>query len=326
MPIDSRFFAHCLDVRLASEGLLPLRFTDKQLAVYARKPDWAVRSLCPAGVCIDVLTDATGLEMEYRFHGRARDYQYTDICVDGILTASHGQASPADSFRFRQDLPPSAGRPRRVTVHLPHTTHLTVTEFELSGHFVVESEPAAKKKLLFLGDSITQGMNAKHPSLTYTTLLAHSLGMDFINQGVGGYGFNPESLDPAFPFQPDLIIVAYGSNDWFHDDSLSDVRQSCEEYMNKVTSIFPGVPVAVITPLWRADMNEKRPAGTFMETVSAIESVCAKLPGVKTIRGLSLLPHMPDFMGDGRVHPSDEGFMIMALYLARELKNIGVAG
>jgi lysophospholipase L1-like esterase len=324
--MEPRLFTHCLEVRKTPDGLLPLRFTDAQLAVYGRKPDWGVRSLCPAGIRIDTMTDAAGLELEYKFLGRSRDYHYTDVCVDGLLAGCHGSQTPVTGFRFRQELPPSGGKPRRVTVHLPYTSHVVISRFELSGHSVAEPAPAEKKRLLLLGDSITQGMDAKHPSCIYATLLSRFLGMDSLNQGVGGYGFNPESLDPGLPFTPDLIIVAYGSNDWFHNDSLEDIRTSCDEYMRKVISIFPDRPIAAITPIWRLDINEKRPAGTFMEMVAAIESVNARLKGVKTIRGLELLPHLTDMMGDRRVHPSDEGFLHMALNLARALKNLGMAG
>jgi hypothetical protein len=143
--------------------------------------------------------------------------------------------------------------------------------------------------------------------------------MDVLNQGVGGYVFKAQSLDRDFPYQPDLVIVSYGSNDWYHSESLQDLTDACAEYMDKLLSVFPGKPVVVITPYWRRDWEERRPAGVLMDAVSAIEKVCLPLENVATLRGLDLLPHLPELMGDKRVHPSDEGFLHIALNLAREL-------
>jgi hypothetical protein len=318
--MEKSFFKNCLDVHSTPDGLLPLRFTERQLNVFDADPNFRVRSLSCAGVTLDVLTDAEGFELDYKIHGRARDFHFVDVCLEGTLIACHGSASPVESFSFRQDLPASQGKLRRLTLYLPYASHVTVRRFELLKSSIAQPAPAAKKRLLCLGDSITQGMDAKHPSSTYAVLFSRALGMEFINQGLGGDCFRAESLDPEFPFTPDLITVAFGSNDWSKTALLGEITDNCGEYLRKLSGIFPKTPIVVITPIWRADRHEKRPSGTLQDVIHVIEGVCAALPRIKTIRGLDLCPHLTEYMGDGRLHPSDEGFLHMTLNLVRALK------
>lgn len=316
---EKGFFRNRLEVRETPDGLVPVRFTDAQFKAYSRDPAKAVRSFCPSGVTLDLLTDAAWFELDFKVLGNARDYHYFDVCIDHVLFAAPGSLCAEAGGSFRQELP-FAGTKRRLTVHLPHCTHLAITDFRLPPGALAEAAPTAGKKLLCLGDSITQGMDALHPSSTYPALLARFLDMECLNQGVGGHTFRADSLDPALPYKPDLITVAYGTNDWRHNESPGDLKESCAEFFDKLVSIFPGTPVIAITPFWRADMGEKMASGTFMEMVETIEKVCGVYKTVRNVSGLGLMPHLPEFMYDKRLHPNETGFLHIALGLARELQ------
>ena len=66
---------------------------------------------------------------------------------------------------------------------------------------------------LALGDSITQGMVAIRPSGIYPSLISERFGLGLINAGVGGIRFDSDEID-YIGFEPDIITVALGCNDW----------------------------------------------------------------------------------------------------------------
>ena len=50
-----------------------------------------------------------------------------------------------------------------------------------------------------------------------------------------------------------------------------------------------------------------------------IRDACAGLPGVRVLSGYNLVPHLPEFFSDGRLHPNDLGFGVLTQSLQREL-------
>ena len=148
--------------------------------------------------------------------------------------------------------------------------------------------------------------------------------MNLLNQGVGGYKFIAESLDPEIPYKPDLITVAYGTNDWSSIENLEILKKNCFEYISKLTDIFPETKIAVITPLWRADMKEVKAMGTLCEACDAIKSVCSEFRQIYVLNGFELAPHIPEFYGDRKLHPSGEGFLYMAMNILNKFEKLNI--
>ncbi len=327
-------FANCLGVKETEEGYTPLRFTEAQLAHYAKTEMFRIRSRCTAGITIDAITDSSFIEIEYEVRSFARDWLYFDVYVDNAFRVSLG-SRPMGARRgtVRCEIPSLPDGPvegsevksvspacmRRITVYLPQNVELLIRRIGFSEGAAYTAAPAASRSLLCLGDSITQGMEAMNPSCTYTALLARALGHRLLNQGVGGHFFEPESLDPALPYAPDAITIAYGTNDWGRCASLADFRSHCAVYLEKVVDLFPRTPIYAVTPFWRRDHGTDKPMGGFASISRTISEVCAGLPGVTVVDGLLAIPHQDRFFGDG-LHPTDEGFAHIALYLAGSMK------
>lgn len=320
-------FRNCLCVRDTANGLLPLRFTDAQLAVYAKSETYRLRSCIPAGITIDTMTDSRYIEIEFAVESRIRDWTNFDVHVDNLFMAtlrpeiSHPHpASPDQSAgRVRWDLPDSLAGKHRVTVYLPHSVTLTVRRLGFSEGAEVQPVPAGPVNLLCLGDSITQGMDALHPSSTYPALLAKAMNFNLLNQGIGGYVFDSESLDPSIQFSPDIVTVAYGTNDWDKCASAQAFRRNASAYIEKLTRIFPESRIFVLSPIWRKDLQEPKDSGTFHSLGQTIGQICASHPSIRFIDGMGLVPPQERFFGDGTLHPNDEGFVHFALNLAHHL-------
>lgn len=296
------------------------RFTEKQMEAYSLNEAFKVRTASPSGVCLDFYTDSEYIKLKYSVKGKSRDWLYFDIYVNDTFTHSIGE-HPVTSLEGQIDyyIPSEKGAMKRLTVYIPHLVDISLRDIELSDNSNIECIQCKEKSLLSVGDSITQGMNALHPSSAYPVQLARYLGMNLLNQGVGGYIFNKDSLDANLGYQPDIITIAYGTNDWGKYTNPDDFTGSVEGYMNKITEIYPKAEIYVITPIWRGDLNEIRPMGSFFSIQAIINDVCRKHPKIHVIDGLSLVPNMSEYYGDVKLHPNDIGFMHYTMGLLRHM-------
>lgn len=310
-------FHGCLEVVETENGYFPVRFTPGQLWVYGEDPNLKIRSLCTAGVFLEFETDAGEVFFAYHALLFARPYIAFDIYENGVLTETvrcpDNSASGEVVYRRR-----SRG-PSKLRIYLPNTAQIVVRDF-----FAGDCRPVprkAGKKLLFLGDSITQGMVAESPSLTYTSQLSRCFDADALNQGVGGERFRAETLDSLPGFRPDLILVAYGTNDSTQPESAEEIGRNISAYFQRLRGIFPSPKVAAVTPVWRAECaddpqyEEKLCRISDAVVRSALQTDCA------AVDGMSLVPHMARYYQDG-IHPNDIGFSQYAIHLIREIRDL----
>jgi len=314
------FFHGAADLLKAPEGLVPVRFTKAQMA-YFEPLIYRFRSYNAAGIRLEFSTDSPFFRMAYHAEIKPNTTEKLlfDICVDDVLVASPGgTVTNQGSGEWTAELPIEPGRPRRVTVHLPYLAKIAIRDMQVAPGAAMEPVAAPSRALLCLGDSITQGMNATRPSSTYAALLSRFLGMDLLNQAVSGYVFDAATIDAGLPRRPDLITVAYGTNDWVMRENHRQFEAEAAAYLEKLTQAFPEAPIVAITPICRLDVTGRQPAGTLDEIRRTIERLGDRHPTVRCVDGLSLVPHLPEFYADG-LHPNDEGFLHMALHLAKRI-------
>ncbi|MFC1479520.1 SGNH/GDSL hydrolase family protein [Planctomycetota bacterium] len=314
------FFKNYLSITHIGETIVPLRFTRPQLDVYAESEPHKIRSLSPAGICIDCETDSPFMEITFSSEAGSRQWLYFDLLVNGMLVSHTGwDECPSGIQTVRLEVPEYLRGQHRLTVYLPHNRNVNIHSIEVADGSETIPLPLHKKYLLCLGDSITQGMDALYPYNTYPVQVSRMLGMELLNQGVGGYVFNEASLDEEIDFKPDLVTVAYGTNDWNRYSSISEFRTMCEEYMNRLSFIFHTCPILVLTPLWRSDIEEEKPMGSFELLTDTIYEVCSDMEHVTVINGISLTPHIPEYYKDLSVHPNDIGFLHYGINLVNAI-------
>ncbi len=304
-------------------ALCTKRFTDKQAEVIARK--------CPAnvyqqaGMRLDFVTDAATLYMAFRYtHLTSRIFLSVDVYEDGVMTYSFKTNNTFDihdgSFKHIFE---KKGR-KRVTVHLPYSAELCFDSIELEGESFIEPYDSYSAYAYMIGDSITHGFDAETTSQTYVSTALRALDMDVINQGVGGYVFKEESLDPALfegKKKPDIISVAYGTNDW-SGKSHEDFCRDTDEFFSRLREIFPTTPVLVITPVFRAAHYITTKVGTFDYAREYIRDSAKKHDGFYVIDGDKLVPHGYDYFRDVRLHPNDAGFATYGAGVAAAIAEI----
>lgn len=281
------------------------RFSKWQMEVYKNtKADFFKKSQATSSVNFDFVTDADKFGFDFQVtSGSSRDFYYFDIYVDGVLTKHCGE-SPMWIKKGRIDVDLPEGE-HRVTVWFPNLACAMISNISVTDGAAVRPV-AYDTKMICWGDSITQGYDAIFPSLSYANRLAQHFNAYMINQAIGGERFAPHILDKDMGFKPDIITIAYGTNDWsgLQRDAFF---AGTDGFLEGVAQMYPDAKIFVITPLWRGDKDKITKFGSYYEAVKYIADKAAAL-GLNVIDGYDLTPHYYEFYSDKRLHPNDLGY------------------
>ena len=293
--------------------------TPKQMAAWFAQSDFlGGGARCATGVRLDFHTNSK------TFTFATPEYGKYELWVDGVIRAP---------YAFREDSELKVGEPvsfalcdplgeqkeeYRVTLHLPSHKEGALSLVEIDdGAYVRRHE--FDRKMLMIGDSITQGWDSTYDSYSYAYHVSRFFNADSVIQGIGGAYYHESTFD-SIPFDPDVITVAYGTNDWGHYATQDEMRSQVAAYMDLLKKEYPTKPIIIISPLWRAP--KEKPMGSFADCRRVVISEAEKR-GFVHIDGLSLVPPIDDLYLDG-LHPNLKGFGIYGVNVCRELsKYIG---
>lgn len=272
-----------------------------------------------AGVRMAFRTNSTRLSFDYRFGTHARDLGFFDIYENGIMIAHVGE-KPITKSLLHADITLAEGE-SNVEVYFPWSTSVELSHLEIDDCATLH--PIYRDLFaIHFGDSITQGVEAVYPSLSYASGLGRMLNLDAVNKAISGDTFCPDILlTQPEALSPDLITVAYGTNDWSHGATHQTLRDTCRRFCLRLRVLYPTAKIFVISPIWRLDSQKptvyNAPAWTVHEAIAeAVEGV----DNLILIRGWDLVPHLPEFYADAYLHPNDLGFAAYAEHLSQEIK------
>lgn len=204
-----------------------------------------------------------------------------------------------------------------VKIYFPIIIPVKIRNLKSNGEVLL---PEKRDSLLFLGDSITQGLNVGKASRTYAAQLAEKLNLEPINQGIAGYTFDADYLNGLDRVNPKMVVSAFGTNDWFFGTDYEQIKHNIEVYFKKLHQIFPKTPIVVIVPLWRRDLNHVTPSGqVFGRVRNRIKKTAKRYNNMTVIGGFGLVPHDKKYYSDGYLHPNVLGFDQMTDKLFKRL-------
>ena len=299
------------------------RFTQQQKDIYEKESaDWAAKTRASASATFDFITDSDYITLKFDLYpGSSQKYGSIDLYVDGVFLDSRVAEDLSIKLAGFQ-LPEGE---HRVTIYFPWSAETVINEVHLSENASVF--PVEKRcKLMCFGDSITQGYIAKYPSLSYVNRVARALDAEVINQGIGGYVFNEAAIDETIlSCKPDIITVAYGTNDYSRYETAEEYNAHTGAYIQKLGTLFPDTPIVGILPIYRNDENHN--ARKLYRTYSLDDArACLRkhyeaLPNGYVVEETGIA-HLSDFYAADFLHPNDLGFGLMAQGVIRKLQAI----
>ncbi len=270
---------------------------------------WYDRCMASTAKTLEFVTEAERIAFDYKILWMGSPDSF-ETAVDGLITDIRYVKELKKEGRLTFPLPKGK---KRVTVYLPADATVLIRRFETDAGVT----PAAKnEKVLWLGDSITQGFGPLRSGLTYVSVANRLLNYDIINQGIGGYVYDKHSLMKMEGYAPEKIIVALGTNQYG-----SRTMDAVEEYYETLTGIYgSAIPILCVSPLWRGDSPESIP--TLVSFCEKVKRIAGSYPNVSVVDGFRLVPHLPEYFLDN-LHPNCLGAETYGRNLVEAIREIG---
>ena len=230
-----------VSIKQTERGIRFYKCTQKQLeAWYALSQTLGTRAETTTGVRLDFHTNSRYLT--FSAEGGRFDVYLNDVLR--LHTECNGESEP-----IRLELTDALGgalEECRVTLVFPSHGAGLLKELELEDGATVEPHKF-DTKLLFIGDSITQGWDSGYDSLSYAWRVSRFFNADSVIHGVGG-GYFHETVFDSIPFDPDTVIIAFGTNDFGHYKTQDSMREQTRLFLEKITAEYASKRIFVISP------------------------------------------------------------------------------
>lgn len=299
-----------LDFKETEDGYLQaLQYTQEQMEYFKGAFDfWYERSDATTAKTLEFKTSATKLSFEYKIVWMGSP-DTVEVFADGQTQAIRYVKDLAKEGTLSFELPEGE---KDVIVYLPADATMLIKNFEIDAEVI----PAVKgEKVLWLGDSITQGFGPLRSAYTYVSIANRLLNYDVINQGIGGYVYDKNVLMPMYDYKPDKIIIAMGTNQ-FGTESMEGI----EEYYELLKEIYGDTPVLCVLPLWRGDVPDGEP--TLIKFCGNLKKIAEQYDNVTIVDGFKLVPHLPEYFLD-KLHPNCLGCEVYGRNLVLEIEKAG---
>ncbi len=125
------------------------------------------------------------------------------------------------------------------------------------------------------------------------------------DKAIGGEVFCPELAGLPDAVTPDLITVAYGTNDW---SQFCRLPEDAAEFYRTLRKTYPNIPIVALAPVWRADWQTREDHTNFRLVAEGIRKIAEEVENVRFIDCFGFIPEDTALFSDAYLHPNDEGF------------------
>ncbi|MBQ5311306.1 MAG: SGNH/GDSL hydrolase family protein [Oscillospiraceae bacterium] len=288
--------------------LQAFQHTKEQMEYFKKAFDfWYERCDATTAKTLEFTTEATKLCFGYKIIWTGSEDSF-ELMIDGRIRNIVYVKDVEKEGVIEWDMP--AGK-KDVVIYLPADATVLIKDFDINGDVV---RAVKNEKVLWLGDSITQGYGPLRSAQTYVSVANRLLNFDIINQGIGGYVYDKNSLMKMEGYDPDRIIVALGTNQYG-----SETMDAVEEYYEVLTGIYGNeIPILCISPLWRGDNTEGIP--TLLSFCEKVKKIAGSYKNVTVADGLELVPHLSEYFLDN-LHPNCLGTEVYGRNLVEFIRN-----
>ena len=294
-----------------SDGYLQsFQYTKEQVEYFKGAFEmWYERCTASSAKTLEFTTSATTISFDYKLIWKCSLDSF-ELMVDGLVTDIVYLKDIEDEGTISWSMPEGK---KDVIIYLPADATVLLRNFTIDADV---KRAVKNEKVLWLGDSITQGYGPLRSSHTYVSVANRMLNYDILNQGIGGYIYDKNSLMKMDGYTPDKIIVALGTNQ-YGDKTMTAV----EEYYERLIGIYGNeIPILCITPLWRGDSEDGIP--TLIAYCEKIKKIVLQYKNIRVVEGMKLVPHLPEYFLDN-LHPNSLGCEWYGRNLVKEIQKMG---
>lgn len=304
-------YCGALHFKETADGYLQaFQYTDSQMDYFRNSPFtfWYDRCFATTAKTLEMTTTATRISFAYRFIWKGSE-DTVEMYVNGLATAIRYVKDMGEEGVLSFDL---AEGEKQVVIYLPADATLLVKDFDVNADFT----PAVRgEKVLWIGDSITQGYGPLRSSHTYVSVANRILHYDILNQGIGGYVYDKNTMVPMEGYRPDKIIIAMGTNQFG-----SETMDAVEDYYACLKKVYGDTPVLCVSPIWRGDCPDRY--DVFVRFCDNVKKIAGKYSNVTVLDGFTLVPHLPEYFLD-KLHPNCLGMELYGRNLAAFIRETG---
>ena len=234
-----------------------------------------------------------------------------ELFVNGVKQ-DHIELSSGEVFTKELD---NSNGENRLTLIFPSHESGAICDVALSdGATYRRYKHSYGKKILFIGDSITQGWDTVSDSNSYAYQVSLRYDADTVIFGVGGAYFHESILPSIDVYHHDVVIVAFGANDWSR--GIDAIKENMPKFLDRLLDVYPNSQIIGLTPI-SGRSGHKPDKDPFREFIN--RTYCDY--GIPYIDGTDLVSPSEDNYAD-RYHPNDKGYLEMADNLIPKLDAI----
>ena len=301
-------------------GLELVRMNSELAEIYGRKRSTIVRAECATGIRMRFRTDSQHVGLSLRYGDAARLIYATDVTVKGFDTMSLSPLDPADGMDVTVRLPGTGAR--EVTIEFPHLVRTWLKDVRLDDNATLQPADQLDGKMIFIGDSIFQGMTASSPTRTLASIAANLLHKDLVNVAVGGAMMDARPVESSKDYGADIALVNFGVNDYAHGGRLDDFKKRTVECAKALASNSEWQAYAISPIPYPNDKGKNTAGNTFAEFRKVFTDVMSGYSSIKVLDGFEMVPNDRDCFIDG-CHPNDMGSLIYGNAIAKAIKLLG---
>ena len=289
-----------------SVGAVDYEYTDGELHLYRclreqidaywklsdNHGEWAGRT---NGVRLDFVTDSSFFSFKVIV---GKKYE---LFVNGVKE-DHIELAIGETFCKELDI--SKGENRLTLIFPSHEAGIISNVALSEGAYYKRYVHTYGKKILIIGDSITQGWDTISDSNSYAYQISLRYDADTVIFGVGGAYFHESAVPSVDVYHPDIVIVAFGANDFARGEE--SLIKNMHEFMDKLLLVYKNSRIIGLTPICgRSGLMPGK--NTIIDTINSIYDEY----GIEYIDGTFLVSASDDNYAD-KYHPNDKGYLEMA--------------
>ncbi|MBR4672965.1 MAG: SGNH/GDSL hydrolase family protein [Victivallales bacterium] len=292
-------------------GILLHRMSSELETFYHYNDAAFIRANCVTNVRLRFRTNSRTLYLKFVYGPFARPISCVDVLVEGAEPLCVDVEKVEEGFA--KELPlRTNGEMRDVQVSFPHLAQIILQDIRLEEGACIEASAPLKGKMVFVGDSIFQGMTSSSAENSIEAIFGRKLGCDIHNIAVGGAVMQPDAVRLSRAVGGTMVAINFGVNDFAQSIPMAVFEQRTRDVVRLLAEDASNRKPYVVVPIPFPGENGPNKEGLTSEDYrNCIRKAVAEYPCITLVEGMEFYPNDRKYFIDS-CHPNDAGAAIYA--------------